>query len=406
MKSKCLLLFFGMLLSLSSVAQTRDFGFRRKIPALDGDGWYSLPLPEQMFKNINREFSDLRIYRINGKDTLESPYFVKINQPQELEESVNLTAVNQSKKGNLQYFTFVLPKGTEVNYLNLEFNETNFDGFVKMDGSNDQREWFEIEKHQRIISIENENVNFTSSALHFNLQTFSYLRIQVEADKLLSLKEASFKKKTVKAGRLNIINLRWKETDDKKLKQAIVDIDLREYQPVVKLIIGTDESNDFYRPFRLERLADSSKTQKGWEFFYETVAQGVLTSVNSNSFSFNYVMAKKLRLTIDQGDNSFLKINNIKLFSPAVDVIARLEPGSHFLYYGNAGLGAPSYDLIHFKDKLPAQFTPLHLEREERLTAPEEVVSPFIRNKAWLWALMVVIIGVLGFFTVKMIKGK
>jgi len=406
MKSKLLLLFMGMLVSWTGLSQTMNFGFRREIDKVDSSGWYSIPLPDQIFKNINAQFSDLRIYSISGGDTIESPYLLKINQPQESEESVDLTAVNQSRKDKIRYFTFALPPGIEVNYLNLAFVETNFDGFVKLEGSNDQREWFEIEKHQRIISIENERINFASSTLHFNLQNFHYLRIQVEADRLLSLKQASFKKRIIIPGRLQLVNLGWKETDDKKLKQTTIAINLRDYQPVVKLSIGTSESKDFYRVFRLERLADSSKTQKGWEYFYETVTQGVLTSVNANSFSFGYTMAKKLRLIIDQGDNAFLKIKNIKLFSPAVDLVAHLEPADHFLYYGNTRIGAPSYDIVHFKDKMRSVFASVNVKGEESLTKPEEKVSPLIKNKMWLWILMAAIIGVLGFFTLRMLKGK
>jgi hypothetical protein len=223
---------------------------------------------------------------------------------------------------------------------------------------------------------------------------------------LLSLKQASFKKKVIKDGRLHRVELGWKETDDKKLKQAILTINLPDYQPVVKLTVGTDEVNDFYRPFRLERLADSAKTQKGWEYFYETVSQGVLTSVDSNRFIFGYVMAKKLRLIIDHGDNSFLKIKNIALYSPAVELITRLEPGNHFLYYGNTRLNVPAYDIVHFKDKIPSVSTSLPVAGEEQLILPEKAVSPLIKNKIWLWVLMVIIIGVLGFFTVKMMKGK
>src|SRR6267154_517192 len=188
MKSKLLLLSIGMLTSVMGVSQMKDFAFRRRIGKLDSAGWYSLQLPDQIFKNINAQFSDLRIYSIMGKDTTEKPYILKINEAWESEESVDLTAVNQSEKDKIQYFTFALPKGFEVNDLNLELIETNFDGFVKLEGSNDQREWFDIEKRQRIIAIENERVNFTSSTLHFSLQNFHYLRIQVDADKSLSLK--------------------------------------------------------------------------------------------------------------------------------------------------------------------------------------------------------------------------
>jgi hypothetical protein len=132
----------------------------------------------------------------------------------------------------------------------------------------------------------------------------------------------------------------------------------------------------------------------------------VLTSLDSSRFNFDCVTAKKLRLIINHGDNPSLKIKNIALYSPAVELVTRLEPGSYFLYYGNSRISAPLYDLVHFKDKMPTSFTSIILDREEQLSQPAEVVSPLIRNKIWLWVLMGLIIGVLGFFTMNMMKGK
>jgi hypothetical protein len=66
----------------------------------------------------------------------------------------------------------------------------------------------------------------------------------------------------------------------------------------------------------------------------------------------------------------------------------------------------PSYDLVNFANKIPSNAASLNMGDEEKLTAEEPAVSPLIKNKIWLWVLMGVVIGVLAFFTVRMMNEK
>ncbi len=406
MKTRFFFLALAMVVYANVFSQTKDFRFRRKISATDSAGWYSLALPNEIFKSLNADFSDLRIYQFNQKDTVESPYLLKICQQEIVEEALHPYVFNQAKKEGSQFFTFELPKDSQVNFIDLMFNETNFDGFATLEGSSDQKEWFEIEKKQRIISIANQNVNFISSAIHFSLQRFRYLRVMIAVNKPLTLKEATVKKEIIKSGVLTEAELNWLKESDKKSKQTIININLKSYQPIVQLFVETNEQVDYYRSFRLEKLSDSTNTPKGWQYFYETIVQGYLTSLDTNRFVFNYSLAKKLRLVIDDGDNASLNIKSILLFNPKVELMARMSKGDHYLYYGNKLTSQPNYDLVNYANKLPSTASVLNLGEEERLIPEEEAVSPLIKNKIWLWVLMGLVIGVLAFFTVRMMKEK
>jgi hypothetical protein len=406
MKSNIFSLAIVIVLSTNCFSQTKDFHFRRKIAPADSDGWYSMTLPNNIFKDLNKDFSDIRIYQFSEGDTVESPFLLRVHQQEIAEETFNPLVFNKVKKEGSQFFTFQLPKDTQLNFIDLAFNETNFDGFANLDGSNDQEEWFEIERKQRFISIENQNINFTSTAIHFSAQRFRYLRINLKVDKSLTLKEAILKRETIKPGTLTEAQLTWQKDVDRKLKQTTITITLKNYQPVVSLVVAPSEQVDYYRPFRLEKVSDSTSAPKGWQFFYETITQGYLTSLDTNRFIFDYSLAKKLRLVIDDGDNTPLSINSISMFSPKVELMARMKNGEHYLYYGNKFSMLPSYDLVNFANKIPSNAASLNMGDEEKLTAEEPAVSPLIKNKIWLWVLMGVVIGVLAFFTVRMMNEK
>jgi hypothetical protein len=199
----------------------------------------------------------------------------------------------------------------------------------------------------------------------------------------------------------------WKQTLNKQAKQSTIDITLPALQPVAQLNVEAKSENDYYRPFRIERLMDSTQSPKGWEYFYETITEGYLTSIEKNEFYFDYSLAKKLRLVISNADNAPITINDITIYSPKIDLTARLKSSNNsFLYYGNPGLGEPSYDLLVFKEKIPSTAPTISLGAEEKLTKEKEPVSALIENKVWLWVVMGAIIGLLGFFTLRMMKAK
>jgi hypothetical protein len=398
-----LLVFLGI---FSSSYSQENFNFRRKLNAVDSGGWYSITLSPPFFKTSKQSFSDLRIYQFTEKDTLEAPYVLTIHERQVTEGTLELPAINQSKKGDKQYLTFELKKDQYVNYLDLEFDEENYDGSATLEGSTNQKEWFEIDE-QRIISIQNSEMNFTSASLYFAKTNYRYLRVQLEIDKSLTFIKATFKNQVIDPGLLTEVPTIFNQMLDKPAKQSIININLPELQPIVQFNVETEEANDYYRSFRLERLMDSTQSPKGWEYFYESIAEGYLTSIDKNEFYFNYSLAKKLRLIISNADNAPIKIKAVSIYSPKVELIARLKGSDNtFLYYGNNNIGEPSYDLVVFKEKIPTTAPTISLMTEEKLTKEKEPVSALIENKIWLWVVMGAIMGLLGFFTLKMMKGK
>lgn len=385
-------------------SQVKDFHFRRRISTPTSAGWYSIVLGNDLFKDLNNDISDLRIYQFTAKDTVESPYVLNVRQQQIMEEVFHPVAFNQARKGREQFFTLELPKNTEINFVELSFNETNFDGTATVEGSNDQKEWFEIARNQRIISIANQHLNFYSATIHFSIQRFRYIRVRVNADKELTLQKTTLKRKTVKHAIENKPRLLWRADVDKKAKQTIVKIELNKYQPVVALEVEVSDKADYYRPFRLEKITDSTSTPKGWQYFYSTIVRGYITSLDSNRFVFTYAPAKKMRLVIDNADNVPLNITSVSLSSPLVQLIARMTEGEHFLYYGNGGARTPDYDLANFQSKIPSMAGALMLGEEEKLIRGEAPPSALIQNKIWLWILIGTVIAVLGYFTVRMMK--
>jgi hypothetical protein len=398
-------LIFSVIVHLAT-AQHKDFHFENKISDFKDAGWYSLYLPDSIFSYINREFTDIRIFRLHEKDTLEEPYILKILESEITDEVVELPMINKSTKDGKFYCTFELKKNQHVNYLDLDFEEHNFNGYAQLEGSLDQKEWFLIDSLHRILSIHRDDVDFKSTTLNFPETTYSFLRLSIKADKPLILTSASFKNRETKPGLYTKATLTFKITNSRPSKQSSLDVRLTRMALVSKVCISTDHSTDFYRPITIEALRDSSKTPKGWAYYYETIYSGTITSLDDKCFEFPHAVARKLKITIHNADNSPLEIKSIEVFGPLIQLVARLQPGDNHLFYGNPGLGAPSYDIVHFEDKIPPTLTALQLLSAENLYHPIEKKSPLLESKIWLWAVMGIVILVLGYFTLTMMKKK
>src|SRR5262245_48405052 len=106
----------SVLLSIASfvcLCQENTFSYRRKLNVTQA-GWNTIKLPPDIFVHCDDTFNDLRLYSINGADTVEIPYLLKKRVTQVTERELELSAINKSTKNNTLFITFE-PKGEKVN---------------------------------------------------------------------------------------------------------------------------------------------------------------------------------------------------------------------------------------------------------------------------------------------------
>lgn len=384
----------------------KDFNYRRKINGIEKNDWHGLTIPSEVYSKINRDLSDLRLYAFAGKDTTEIPYLLKIMSEETREDVFQLPVINQSKKDGALYLTFELEKNQRVNSIDLSFEQANFFAFVKLEGSNDMKDWFDIIENQRLLSIKNENANFKVQSVSFPTSQYKYIRAAVTSDTKLKLQDASLRNTQTISGSYIDAPLKFSVREEKKQKQTVVDVKLQNYVPVSHFEIEAKNENDYYRFFTIEYVSDSTNTPKGWIKNYQTLYSGYLTSYTPNKFNVTYDLAQEIRITINNFDNAPVSVEAIKISGPEVKLVSKINPGEVFLYYGNKNASRPSYDLAYFQEKVPADLKSVTAGNEENVTEPVEQTSPLFENQIWLWSIMIVVIGLLGFFTLRMMKAK
>jgi hypothetical protein len=197
-------------------------------------------------------------------------------------------------------------------------------------------------------------------------------------------------------------------SEDKKSKQNVIDIDLKSTVPVSKLTFFIKDTTDYFRPFTIKYLQDSTRSEDGWNYIYSTLMEGTLNSFEKNNFHFQTTVLKKIRLIIQNDDNRALQFDSINVEGNIYSLEARFEqPANYFLVYGFADAIKPKYDITRFTEKIPSGSTVVQLGDEERKNKTGiSGKTPLFENKIWLWLIMTLTIIILGWFSFKMMQEK
>lgn len=399
----CLLLFACSF----AYAQLDQYTYQRELKGIT-EQWHKLTLPDEVFSNVSPRLSDLRIFGITqNNDTIEAPYILQITADEISGAEIDFKILNVSRNGFGSFITLEVPANEIINRIALDFKQQNFDWNVTLEGSQDQQEWFTVAEDYRILSIKNELTNYQFTKVTFPDARYRFFRVFIpgnEKPELIAAKVSLLERTSGNFNNYDVTTLTTSE--NKQSRQTEIEVALKLPVPVSQVRINIKDTFDFYRPIALTWLADSIKIDRGWKHSYSTLYTGTLSSVEENEFKFDSKVIQKLKILIDNYNNRPLKVESVEVSGYVHELVVRFtEPARYFLVYGNTMTEKPHYDIELFADKVPANLTALDVGDEHQIAKRElSVTSPLFKNKAWLWAIMAVIILLLGGFTVKMLK--
>ncbi|UII76547.1 DUF3999 domain-containing protein [Flagellimonas sp. HMM57] len=401
--------FYGLLLILSCnsiIGQLQEY--EAKI-ALEGiaDQWHAITLPHTVFDKVKQDMFDMRIYGVTATDTLEAPYILKTLQGESIKNNIDFKLLNTTKDSNGYYYTFEVPTTEVINHIKLNLKNKNFDAKLILEGSQDQNNWFTILEDYRILSIKNSQTNYSFTELDFPNSKYLYYRVFIQSDVNPNLDSASIAMN-------NTVKATYEEYQMKGFrtvpveKETYIDIYLKQRVPISFLKINVKDTFDYYRPITIKYVTDSVETEKGWNYYYRNLASGTLTSIEKNEFKFPSTLAKRLRVEIQNHDNQPLNIGFIEAKGYSHELVARFtEPADYFLAYGNADAKKPLYDISLTRSNIPKNLSKLTIGPEQLIPKTEKPqVQPLFENKWWLWGIMILVVLLLGGFTLKMMQKK
>ena len=399
--------FLLLLLCSYSYGQIDQYTYKKELLGIT-DQWHKVILPEEIFGKVSSNLSDIRVFGITAaKDTIEASYLLKLKTEKIVDKEVNFKLLNSTHNKIGYYFTLEVPAEEAINQLILDFKQQNFDWKLRLEGSQNQQEWFTAVDDYRILSIKNAETDYQFTKVTFPSTKYRFFRLLVKSKENPDLVKVKAALNEISNGSFNnydVVNI--KTIQEKKEQKTTLEIDLKSPVAVSVVQIKVKDTFDFYRPFSIQYLADSVKTEQGWKYRYETLTSGTLSSIEKNQFKFESTILKKLKISISNQDNEPLNIETITVKGYVHEILVRFtEPATYFLTYGNEKAFKPNYDITRFVSKVPDTLTILNLG-DEQLIDKKEVLAkePLFKNKNWLWAIMGIIILMLGWFSIKMMN--
>ena len=398
----CFLFFVGF-----THGQMDKFKYKHELTGIS-ETWHSLHLPGEIFSNVTRNLRDIRIYGITAdKDTVEAPYVLNVLKDRFTVQEVPSQVINESYSRDGYYFTFHIPVKKPVNQIKLDFKLKNFDWKLQLQGSLDQKEWFTIVDDYRILSIENDLTSYKFTNLVFPSSDYNYYRIKINSQEKPQLRFPVVSHKVVDEGEpiyYNVVNTKF--TKDTEQKIQITNVALASLVPVSFVKVYVSSNFDYYRPVVIEYIIDSVKTDKGWHYNYNTLTSSVLSSMDENIFYFESAILKNIRISVHNGDNQALKIDSILAGGYIHEMIIRFTtPADYFLVYGNEKAGKPAYDITRFMQNVPDKLPLLNVGALQLIKSDKVGDNNmFSLSRIWLWAMMIVIILLLAWFSLKMMR--
>lgn len=400
-----------LLMGLSHLiyAQQPNFKYQREIKDVK-QNWSKISIPNDLYKKLNPDFSDIRIYSFNDLDTIEVPYLLKIKDEEQSLESVSYTSLNESHDLANYFYTFQIEQHVPINEIKLNFNLANFDWLVQWQGSNDLLKWYNILDDYRILSIVNGTTDYQHTQLTFPTSQYKYYRLQIPSVVNPQFSNAEISLKKTQPAHFKPFKIQsWQVTLDKPNKETHLVVTLDEWVPVSYIKVFAHNEIAYSRNILIENQSDSIKTKEGWKPFYYYLSGGILNSSTSNEFTFDGKLLKSFRITIQNKDNQPLQIDSIEVKGFEHEIWARFPDlkKNYILTYGNQNQMSPDYDLLNHPNEIPENVPAVALGTEKfRNTQHLSNSQALFKNPLTLWIILGLGIALLGGFSYLMLKNK
>tara|TARA_R110000765_G_scaffold132493_2_gene230998 strand:+ start:465 stop:1691 length:1227 start_codon:yes stop_codon:yes gene_type:complete len=399
-----LFLFFIILTTSFCFGQMKSYSKKIELKGIENQ-WHTIQLPNEVFQNMNSNLTDIRVYGVTATDTIEAPYIHNVSKAIDANSSIAFNLLNTVKNAKGYFYTYEVQENETINEIKLSFKDSNFNWLVTLQGSQNQQEWFTLLDNYRILSIMNDQTDYSFTTLKFSDANFKFYRLLIKSPEKPNLESVKILKKAKKDPQYRDYSVSSFHVSQEG-KNTIVNVDLKSRTPLNLLELSVDDKIDYYRPITIQYLVDSVKTDKGYYYNYRTMATRTLSSIEENSFQLPGTMAQKLRVIVSNNDNQPLKFSNIILKGYIHSLTTRFtEPATYFLVYGKTNDKAPNYDIAKTTISFPENISSLQFGDATNIPKPIiETTPPLFENQWWLWCILGVIIFLLGYFTIGMMK--
>ncbi len=426
------ILFLALTFFTFPLATTAQKTWEGPLPPTRQSAYHDIYLPPEITCHSTPGGENIRIYDSNGT---EVPY-IKSSESH-VDQSVQLKWYKQTG-GNYHrhWYTraiFENARKDAIEEIVLKVRNADVAQRFWLSGSDDMNHWYIIKENFHYNSNYDPASTYNLLTLNFPPVDYRYYKVELKHTwrEPINIMGAGYYDVKSKAGHYQEIKgLSVTQSDDSLGKKSYVEIDLGENHYLDRLHLVVDGPEMYLRNATLESVSGGT--------LHESFT---LSSQEVSQLVFEDLRSRKLRLTIDNKDDLPIRIAGVRAYQLKMSLTARLEKGANYqMVLSEENQMAPQYDLIHFADKLPrnrpkiwadsiayipppaakapeateVKMEPYQPEKgtgavtsgNEPLEQKEEEVVPLLKNKAFLWAGIGVILVAMVWFSIVLLREK
>ena len=371
-----------------------------------------------LFEHASLELADVRIYR----ERAETPYLIQTAAPASEAAEQNIAALNLGVRGSKIVFDAAMPAGAYSD-LQLALSARDFIATVSVAGSQQQAGPATKIGEYTIFDLTHQRLG-RSTVLHLPASDFRYLHFSVsgplhpEEIGGVSMRQAS-------ASKPAFVMVAETSQSVRKDHSTVIEFTVPAHVPVERVVFSAPQ-----QPTNFSRDVTISATEIPTKPRDETASPLPSYTSRGNLLRVHAIEAdhkidlenldvstgrttfegqSRWTVTIDNGDDAPLVPRSVRLEMFERNICFQSAPGEYALYYGDAALSAPRYDL--------GQFTVIHPGSTNRVTAGAEKQNPQFeqrpdqrpfseRHPALLWIALALVIALLGLVALRTARAQ
>lgn len=376
--------FFNLLLLLLIFGQlnAQKYLYRADIDTVKMSGFYKIYLKPQISSKLQQNFPDIRII---DQDNNEIPFIYGSEYRDEQNFEKNELHIIRNKHRIFKRITdFIVEVDSLENIAGfiLEVSNKSIKNKLKIAGSFDEKQWYEIKKRFSLQLIYTDSATTELHITNIPTTSFKYYRFifsdykneVVEIQKAYSIKSSEKEKKYFALPKPVLVH---KDT----LEKTLIDIIFDDTYFIDKISFTIHGSEYYFRKAKIFKARDKVRHNGGVLYFDDVKKEFFLGSDRNNSIILPRFKSSHLKMEISNKDNLPIRIVDVMAFQQKNYIITYLRADMFYqLKFGSSKADFPVYDLTYFKENIPYQIPEL---KTLNIRQVHKADQPIIKKKIW-----------------------
>lgn len=396
-----------ILLLVLTETRAQPFTYQAEVGPVSLAGYHRIVLSPAIVGKLQSNLTDVRLYDVQQR---EVPYLLDRQLPvqQRVFRPLALVRSQMTPRGAT---TLVLHNRARrrISSLGLIIKNTQVIKTATLSGSTDAKTWYGIEDNIVLEPVPGKTGTSEVKILDFPLSDYEFYQLIVNdslSAPLNIVQMGYYELTTTRQGKyIPIPGTTFTQRDS--LRQSIIRLAFVETARIDRLLIQVQSPAQYHRRVTVNRLKTRRSRRGRWLQYYEPLRVFYLSSTGEQRISLADLglKANELYLFIDNEDSPPLQLKAIQAEQAEVALIADLAANQPYqLRYGHARVSAPAYDLVYFKQTIPAKLpiAQVKVVTNTRAKQAESAVSLF-QNPWIIWPALGLVLGLLFFMSYRML---